>query len=484
VTNKIEQLDAGKDDAFRWAHSAMESDDWHSAAERWIILRSAFPDNTQPYFQATFCLIQGKHLDAAKDALDCAAIKFAGHHTLALLGARLAVALNDNEIANNALLAVQRDRPADPETWLTSAECHEAMGEIDAAAAAYINMQQCAAESHSPYVKRAQLFMRAEMWQQSLDAWKVVRDIFPDLSAGWIQASQAAKKSGDVKEARRLALAFQHKGIESEESSPISGTPLEVNFNKPISLPLIWTGAVLQLRADVSRHSLSYAWWIIEPALHMAVYYAVFGMLLNRGGENYPAFLLAGLVPWTWFSKSVLTSSSCLVQNQNLMLEVGVHPFVFPATAILKATLKQIPVFLLFFIFILILGIGPSAAWLYLPLIMLAQTVISLAFASLIAAVIPLIRDLDYLVATGMMFMMFISGIFFDVKSIAPEWQDAFLMNPMAYLIVSYREVLLEGQAPDISHLMWLIVGGVIASACVITVFHKLRYIFPKILLK
>lgn len=484
MTNKIEQPDTAKEDAFKWARSAMGSGDWHTAADRWLVLRSAFPDSPQPYFQATLCLIRGKQLDAAKDALDCATVKFAGNHTPVLLGARLAVALNDHELASNTLLEVQSDRPSDPATWLTSAECYEDMGEIDAAAAAYIKMQQCDPEARHTYVKRAQLFMRAEMWGQALDAWKVVRDLFPDFPAGWIQGSQAAKRSGDVKEARRLALAFQHKGIESEESSLIPESPLENNFNKPISLRLIWTGAVLDLRAEVSRHVLSYAWWIIEPALHMAVYYVVFGMLLNRGVENYPVFLLAGLVPWTWFSKSVLSSSNSLLQNQNLMLEVGVHPFVFPATSLLKASLKQLPVFLLLLVFVVILGIAPNAAWLFLPLIILAQVAITIAFSSLIAAVIPFVRDLSYLVATGMMFLMFMSGIFFDVKNIAPKWQDAFLMNPMALLIVSYRKVLLEGQTPDISHLVWLLVGGVIASVCAVAIFHKLRYTFPKILLK
>ena len=484
MASKIEQPDIVKEDAFKWARSAMGSGDWRTAADRWLVLRSAFPDNPQPYFQATLCLIRGKQLDAAKDALDCATVKFSGNHTPALLGARLAVALDDHELANNTLLAAQSDHPSDLATWLTSAECYEDMGEIDAAAAAYIKMQQCDPESHPPYVKRAQLFMRAEMWGQALDAWGVVRDLFHDLPAGWIQASQAAKKNGDAKEARRLALAFQHKGIESEESSLSSEAPLEGNSNKSISLRLIWTSALLNLRADVSRHALSYAWWVIEPAMHMAVYYVVFGMLLNRGGENFPAFLLAGLVPWTWFSKSVLSASNSLLQNQNLILGVGVHPFVFPATSILKASLKQLPVFLLLLVFLAILGFTPNAAWLFLPLIILTQVAITIAFSSLIAAVIPFVRDLSYLVATGMMFMTFMTGIFFDVRAIAPEWQDAFLMNPMAFLIVSYREILLEGQTPDISHLAWLLVGGLSASACAVAIFHKLRYVFPKALLR
>ena len=51
-------------------------------------------------------------------------------------------------------------------------------------------------------------------------------------------------------------------------------------------LELVWTKTLFNLRSEVHRNYLSYAWWLMEPLLHMTVYYVVFGILLKRGGPG------------------------------------------------------------------------------------------------------------------------------------------------------------------------------------------------------
>ena len=100
------------------------------------------------------------------------------------------------------------------------------------------------------------------------------------------------------------------------------------------------------------------------------------------------------------------------------------------------------------------------------------------------AAVIPFVRDLAYLVPTGLMFLMFCSGIFFDYRTIPEEWQEWFLLNPMAFLIKSYREVLIEGVTPDMHTLAWWGLGSAVASALTMLAYDRLRYLYPRIVLK
>ena len=95
----------------------------------------------------------------------------------------------------------------------------------------------------------------------------------------------------------------------------------------------------------------------------MGVYYLVFGLLLQRGGENYPVFLLTGLIPWMWFMKAVNGSSNSIIAGQNLMLQVGLPSIVFPLVSLLQATLKQIPVFILLFGFLWLQDINPGMHW-------------------------------------------------------------------------------------------------------------------------
>ena len=65
---------------------------------------------------------------------------------------------------------------------------------------------------------------------------------------------------------------------------------------------LVFTKVAANLQTETSRDYLSYLWWVIEPILHMLVYYLVFSFLLSRGTEDYVVFLLTGLIPFFWRS--------------------------------------------------------------------------------------------------------------------------------------------------------------------------------------
>ncbi len=248
-------------------------------------------------------------------------------------------------------------------------------------------------------------------------------------------------------------------------------------------LELIWTKAIFNLRSEVHRNYLSYGWWVLEPLLHMVVYYVVFALLLQRGGENYPVFLLTGLVPWMWFSKTVSGSSSSILGGQNLMLQVGLPSIVFPLVSSLQASLKQIPVFILLFGFVWLQGYSPGAHWLALIPVIIVQALLTIAFACAVAAVIPFVRDLAYLVPTGLTLFMFLSGIFYSYQSISPEWQELFLLNPIAFLLKCYREILIDGVLPELSTLTWWGVGSGAACLLLMLAYKRLRYVYPRIVL-
>jgi lipopolysaccharide transport system permease protein len=70
-------------------------------------------------------------------------------------------------------------------------------------------------------------------------------------------------------------------------------------------LEIFFTKLRFNLRSEVSRTYLGYAWWLLEPALLVAALYLVFGVFYGRDANNFVAFLVLGKVPFLWFSKSV-----------------------------------------------------------------------------------------------------------------------------------------------------------------------------------
>lgn len=217
----------------------------------------------------------------------------------------------------------------------------------------------------------------------------------------------------------------------------------------------------LNLKSEASRSYLNYVWWILEPALFVAVFYVVFGVLLERGGQNFVAFLVCGKIPFLWYSRSVMTSSNSIVAGRSLISQVYIPKVFFPIVGIAQDCVKQVFVFALLLVFLFIYGTDVTLSWIYLPLIAIAQIMFILASGLIAASIVPLIPDFRYIISTAMMLLMFGSGIFYSYKEVVqPEYQAAFLANPMAALIKSYRQVLLDGAPPDFERL------AVIAVAC------------------
>ena len=229
---------------------------------------------------------------------------------------------------------------------------------------------------------------------------------------------------------------------------------------------------------------LSYLWWILEPLLHMVVYYFVFGFLLQQGGYNFSSFLLTGLIPWLWFSKSISCSSNSIIEGKHLMLKVGAPPIFFPMVKLLQSALKEIPAFALLLGFVWLQGCPPSIHWLALFPLIFVQALIIVALGCATAAVIPFLRDLVYLVPTGLTFLLFVSGIFYSYTDIPTKWQGLFLLNPMAFLLKCYREIFIDNTCPDLTTLsLWCLVS-IVMCLLVFLVYGRLRYLFPRVVME
>lgn len=186
----------------------------------------------------------------------------------------------------------------------------------------------------------------------------------------------------------------------------------------------------------------------------MGVFYIVFDILLNRGTTDFVAFLLCGIIPWMWFSKSVNQSGTSISRGKGLISQTYLPKPFFPLVIIGQALVKQAFVFLLLFVFLFAYDYFPSIGWLWLIPIVITQLLLIIAISFIVAFLVPFARDIQYLIDAGLRMTMFGSGIFYSYKQvILPEHREIFLMNPMANLITSYRRVLMEDIEPLIGSL-------------------------------
>ena len=246
-------------------------------------------------------------------------------------------------------------------------------------------------------------------------------------------------------------------------------------------LDLIWYKVYAELSAEAARTWLGILWWVIEPVLYMSVFYLIFGIIFQRGGEGFVYFLLVGLVVWKWFDSSVRGGMLSLPANAAVIQQVYQPKQVFPVTVLLINTAKFLLVLLLLLLFLLITGKPVALSWLALLPLIGVQFLLTLGVASLCATVIPFVPDLKWVVENGLTLMFFLSGVFFDISNVPDKYYAWLMLNPMAVLIDSYRSVLLLAQMPDWARLSWVLLFSCLLIAIAVWVFTRFDRVYPKL---
>lgn len=246
-------------------------------------------------------------------------------------------------------------------------------------------------------------------------------------------------------------------------------------------LQIAWLRALMGLKSEARETRLGYIWWLVEPAMHLTVYYLVFGLLLRHGGDDYVAYLLVGVVHWLWFSKSIQNASSAILVSRGLILQLPLHTAIFPLAEVLRDALKQLLVVGVLLAILAAMGYLPSRLYLLYPLLFALQLLLILPCAGLAAMLMPFFPDMRVIIPAGLQLGMFISGVFFTRDLIPADYQWLLQLNPVYLILESQRDVLIRQSAPDWAALGLLLSTLLLANLAMLMLFARLNRRFARI---
>ena len=223
---------------------------------------------------------------------------------------------------------------------------------------------------------------------------------------------------------------------------------------------LIDIQARMALKADASKFFLGYIWWLLEPMLYVGVFYVVFEIILDSGRSDFLPFLLCGKWPFVWFSKTVNQAANSIIAGSGLIGRIDVPKSIFPLAVVQESLYKQSTVFLLLFIALYFMGYTPDFGWLWIIPVILVQLVMIIACSLIGAVLVCFVLCFFMVISLSMIFLLFTSGIFWDARSLDPEMGERVLtLNPLAFILDAYRQVLMYDTPPEMGHLLLIGVG-------------------------
>jgi len=239
-------------------------------------------------------------------------------------------------------------------------------------------------------------------------------------------------------------------------------------------LRLIDMQARMALRADASRYFFGYLWWLLEPLLYVAVFYVVFNMVLDSRRADFLVFLMCGKLAFIWFSKTITQASNSIIASQGLVGKIDVPKTLFPMALVQESLYRQSAVFALLFVVLFVSGYPLTTAWLWLLPLILVNYLMIVACSFIGACLVCLVRDFRLVIPLAMTFLLFTSGIFWDVRDLGdPAKTDLILaLNPLAFILDAYRQILMLQTAPDAVHLLQI---GVVSAVIIMIMARVMR---------
>jgi lipopolysaccharide transport system permease protein len=238
---------------------------------------------------------------------------------------------------------------------------------------------------------------------------------------------------------------------------------------------LMDTMARMALRSDAARYFLGYIWWVLEPLLFVAVFYLVFDVILQSGRADFLVFLMCGKLAFIWFSKSVNQAANSITANKGLIGRINVTKTLFPLAVIQEGLYRQMAVFLLLFCFLYFKGYPPDPSWFYLVPVIVVNYLMIVACSYIGAYLVCIVRDFSMFISLAMTFLMFTSGVFWDVRALGDPHKTEMMLaiNPLAFILDAYRQVLLHATAPDWTHLAQIACGSVVLLLIVSLIMRR-----------
>jgi len=229
------------------------------------------------------------------------------------------------------------------------------------------------------------------------------------------------------------------------------------------------------VKVRYKQTALGAAWAILQPLFMMLIFTIFFGRLagVESSGVPYPLFALGGLVPWTFFSNSVTSSSNSLVGSANLITKVYFPRLIVPAAALMAGLVDFALSFMLLVALMIWYRVGLTVQILFLPFVTLLMVLFSLGVGTWMSALNVKYRDVRFALPFLIQLWLFVSSVILPSSSVGPRARWLLRFNPMSGIIEGYKAALFG------VHFDWTALG--IATLITIVVLLYSAYFFGRI---
>ncbi|MFO1096247.1 MAG: ABC transporter permease [Planctomycetaceae bacterium] len=255
---------------------------------------------------------------------------------------------------------------------------------------------------------------------------------------------------------------------------------------------LLWLLAWRDIAARYRQSVIGYGWAVLKPVLSMVIFTFIFNRVadIQSDGSPYQLFAFTGMLPWLYFSNTILASTASVVTSSGMLTKVYFPRMVLPVSSVVVGLVELaiqgvvLAALILYFNGTLVAA-GPDSelvtwrfglGWrtLCLPLFVALCVLSALAVGLWLTALNVKYRDVGQAVPFLVQAWMWLSPVVYPSSLVSPELRPYYGLNPMAGVIEGFRWSILGSTTPD-----WSMMG--MSTAVVIVLLVTGLYYFRRI---
>jgi lipopolysaccharide transport system permease protein len=237
--------------------------------------------------------------------------------------------------------------------------------------------------------------------------------------------------------------------------------PIRHHFQEVFRYRSLVSSLILrELKARYRGSVLGFLWTFLNPLLLLGVYALVFNVYFRIQMEHYAGFMFAGLLPWIWFSSSLIEGTNAITSGGSLITKVLFPGQLLPLVKVgsnLMNFLLSLPIL---FVFLGFMGIFPGWNLCWLPLILLIHFAFIAGLVLGLATLNVFLRDIQHILANLLTLWFFLTPILYPLSQVPGPFKKFVLLNPAALFTLGYQDIFFYRRNPD----PWYLISSLILS--------------------
>lgn len=195
---------------------------------------------------------------------------------------------------------------------------------------------------------------------------------------------------------------------------------------------------------------LGFAWAILNPLVQIVVFTIIFGRIaqIDTGGIPYFLFSTVAIIPWTYMSEAMTTSSQSLVGGSGMLGKIYFPRIIFPLTPVAAKLVDFSISLILLCAVMLYYGVALTTNILFLPIFVVMMVFVPAAIGFWLSSLAIRFRDVRFAMSFILRMLIYSAPILYTADKIPEAYRLLYSLNPIVGIIEGFRACLLGTPIP------------------------------------